>query len=98
MKKIVFAIIALVSISASAKYITVEVCDRGESGDRCEMVTYKVRPPSQNTPAEILCPVGDHGFTKCNKNAHVPAWLKKFNKHFLDAGFTAPKEDDLYRN
>ena len=96
MKKIIFAIVAAVSINASAEYVTVEVCNRGESSDQCEMVTYKVRAPSAPTPYVEQCPVGDTGYGPCAKVYGVPTWLKKLNAHFAKKGFKAV-EEDIYK-
>ncbi len=98
MKSIIFAIVAAVSINASAEYVTVEVCNMGENGNRCEMVTYKVRTPNAPTPYVEQCPVGDSGYGPCPTVYGVPTWLKKLNAYFIDKGFTAPVEDDIYRN
>lgn len=93
MKKIIFAIVAAVSINASAEYVTVEVCNLGESSDRCEMVTYKVRAPSAPTAYVEQCPVGDTGYGPCAKVYGVPTWLKKLNAHFVKKGFKTVEED-----
>ena len=97
MKRIIFAIVAAVSINASAEYVTVEVCNQGESGNRCEMVTYKVRTPNAPTPYVEQCPVGDSGYGPCAKVYGVPTWLKKLNAHFTGRGFKAPIQDDIYK-
>jgi hypothetical protein len=98
MKNMIFALIASVSISASAaQYVTVEVCDGGESGTICRTVTYKVRPAS--APEVVACTVpageaGEAGEQPCPKVTGVPSWLKKLNQAFLDAGFTTPVIDE----
>ncbi len=98
MKKIIFAIVAAASINVSAEYVTVTVCDRGENGNRCETITYKKRAPSAPVPQVETCYEGENQRpVACNQNAHVPNWLKKLNEALLNAGFTAPKEDDIYR-
>lgn len=46
MKSMLIAAITLASTVAFAdRYVTVTVCDRGESGQQCETVTYKQRDP-----------------------------------------------------
>ena len=97
MKSIIFAIVAAASISASAKYVTVTVCDRGENQNRCETISYKVRAPSAPTPFVEQCPVGDTGYGPCAKVYGVPTWLKKLNAHFADKGFKTPAQEDIYK-
>ncbi len=46
------------SMKEPAKYVTVEVCDAGESGTQCRKITYKVRPPNPQ-PQEPLCLIGE---------------------------------------
>lgn len=95
MKKIVFALIAAVSISATAsQYVTVQVCDGGESGTQCRTVTYKVRPASAPRVVACTIPAGEAGEQPCPTNYGVPGWLKSLNKAFADRGFTAPPVDD----
>lgn len=90
MKSIIFALVAAVSISASAEYVTVEVCNLGEAGDRCEMVTYKVRAPNAPTPYVETCTIGDTSVGPCATVYGVPTWLKNLNAYFINKGFTAP--------
>ena len=97
MKKIVLAIVAFTTINASAaQYITEVVCGRGESGDICEKVTYKVRPASPTEPVKVTCMIGESGEGPCPKVYGVPQWLKNLNQAFLDAGFEAPAQKDPY--
>lgn len=94
MKKLIFALIASVSISATAAtYVTVDVCDGGESGTQCRTVTYKVRPASTPVIEQCLVPAGEAGYVPCPTKYGVPSWLQKLNKAFLDAGFTAPVDN-----
>ena len=98
MKKLFFALLASVAVSASAaQYVTVTVCDGGESGTQCHKVTYKVRPPSAPVPYECTVPVGEAGYAPCPTHYGVPHWMKSMNQWFLDHGFTAPEhpEDEL---
>ncbi len=94
MKMFLFTIVATAAINASASYVTVQVCDGGESGTVCHNVTYKVRPASPAQQVKETCTAGESGFeVPCNQNAHVPKWLAKLNQALLDAGFTAPVEN-----
>ncbi len=96
MKSVILAIVAMASITATAaQYVTVEVCNRGETGDRCEMVTYKVRPASPATPYVETCPVGDVSYGPCPTVYGVPSWLQKLNAYLTSKGFT-PVEEDIY--
>lgn len=87
MKAVIFSLIAAVSISATAaQYVTVTDCTRGESGQECAQVTYKVRPASKNQPAEVLCPVGEAAYAKCPTKVGVPAWLQAISNAFPGNG------------
>lgn len=94
MKKLIMAIVALTAMSASAEYVTVTVCDGGESGTECRTVTYKVRPASPAQPQVEQCPVGEAGYGPCPTNYGIPSWLRKLNQHFADHGYTAPPVED----
>ncbi len=86
MKSFMLALVAtasIVSVTANAKTILVteKVCDRGESGTECVMVTYAVRPPS--APYVVKCSYGDAAEVPCPPKAWgTPAWLRKFNDLF----------------
>lgn len=97
MKSIIFAIVAAASISASAEYVTVEVCGLGESGNVCQMVTYKVRAPSAPVEQVENCnPSADYP-QACPTVYGVPGWLKKLNAYLLSQGFEAPAQDDPHK-
>lgn len=81
--------------SAGEKYVTVEVCDGGESGTVCRTVTYKVRPASPAEPVECRVVRGEAGDMPCPTKYGVPRWLKELNQAFIDAGFEPPKQDDM---
>lgn len=61
---------------ATIKYVTVEVCDGGETNDRCRLVTYKVRPPNPIRPD--MCMIGETGEEKpCAQIETIPpTWFK----------------------
>ncbi len=82
MKSLVMAIVALASITASAKYVTVRVCDSGESSQECRTVTYKVRAHKEVTaPVEICSAEG----TQCVPSVYgVPAWLQALSDAFAN--------------
>jgi len=98
MKKLLVALALMASSTAmAAKYETVTVCNGGESGDVCHQVTYRVRPASKPEVVKETCIVGEiEG--PCPTKYGVPGWLKRLNEAFARAGFTAPEQDDLYRN
>lgn len=91
MKSLVMAIVALASITASAKYVTVRVCDGGESGQECRTVTYKVRAHKDvAAPVEICTQEG----TPCVPAKYgVPGWLKALNDAFGNRGPAADQND-----
>jgi hypothetical protein len=95
MKKIIFSIVAAVSINAAAasQYITVEVCSMDHPAI-CNQVTYKVRQPSPEVPAVITCAIGDGGAEGPCPTGKVPNWLKKLNQLFPNA---TPVDSDLYK-
>ncbi|WP_409479528.1 hypothetical protein [Pseudobdellovibrio sp. HCB154] len=60
MKSMLIAAITLASTVAFAdRYVTVTVCDRGESGQQCETVTYKERE-STGVPADSYNPSNEY--------------------------------------
>lgn len=79
------------------KYVIVEVCDGGESGDRCRLVTYKVRAP--NPVAPDMCMVGNAGEEKpCSEiKAISPSWLKKLGTSTIEST-EAVSNPDIYGN
>jgi hypothetical protein len=97
MKKLALALLLAapmaVSMAASAKTVTVEVCDGGESGTICRTVTYTVRPPSAPVVEKCVMTVGEAGDTPCDRPAGVPKWLKDLNEWFTKRGFSAPDQD-----
>ncbi len=95
MKNVLFALVASFAINASAaQYVTVTVCDGGESGQQCREVTYKVRPPSAPVKEECTIPHGEAGTQPCPKKYGVPGWLKKLNQWAIDHGLEANEPDD----
>ncbi len=105
MKSLIFALIATVAVSASAqditgckisankKYATCKVLG-GESGDQVQYVTFKIRPASAPVNQPEVCPVGEAGYGPCPTHYGVPQWLQDLNQAFLDAGFSAPEQND----
>jgi hypothetical protein len=78
-----FAVASIVSVNANAKtmLVTEKVCNRGESGTDCVLVTYRVRPPS--APMVVKCSYGEGAEVQCPPAAWgIPAWLQKFNSLF----------------
>ena len=108
MKSLLFAIVATVSVAASAqditgckvsangKYATCRVLG-GESGDQVQYVTFKIRPASAPVAETEMCASGEAGYGPCPQSAHVPQWLKDLNDAFSNAGFSTPShpEDEL---
>lgn len=89
MKKLILAAITVASVSASAsQYVTVTVCDRGETGQQCETITYKVRE-SQGVPAQPYNP-SDEAQVQAPAKSGVPAWLRRLNDAFGNKGGVAP--------
>lgn len=91
MKMFFAALVLVMSSSAMAadKYVTVQVCNGGESGDLCRMVTYKVRPP--NAPVAYKCTVmsGEGGYeVPCPTKHGVPKWLSELLKALSIPGAT----------
>ncbi len=100
MKKLALAILLAAPMAASAKTVTVEVCDGGESGTQCRTVTYTVRAPSKPVVEKCVMTVGEAGGIPCDRPSGVPKWLKDLNQWFADRGFSAPdadKEADMYQ-
>jgi hypothetical protein len=62
--------------------VTVQVCNDGESGELCRMVTYRIRPKSP--PTELKCYVsnGEGGEVPCPEKLRIPGWLKRLNDSF----------------
>ena len=88
MKKLLGALSLMVSSTAMAgQYVTVEVCNGGESGTQCSMVTYKVREASQPEMVKCVVSVGDGAEAPCPTAYGVPGWLKRLNEAFARAGF-----------
>ena len=97
MKKLLVALSLVLSSSAmAAQYVTVEVCDGGESGTQCRTVTYRVRAPSKPEVVKETCSVGEAGEGPCPKVYGVPGWLKRLNEAFARAGFSAPPQQPDY--
>lgn len=90
MKSALFALVTVVSMMASAKYVTVVLYDGGESGTEKRVVTYKVREASAPIIESCQVAVGEAGYAPCPTHVGIPKWLAKLNQAFLDAGFTAP--------
>ncbi len=67
MKKLALAFLvsAPMMASAASQYVTVEVCDGGESGTLCRTVTYKVRPASKPEVVECKMSHGEAGEVPC---------------------------------
>jgi hypothetical protein len=97
MKKLLVALSLVLSSSAmAAQYVTVEVCDGGESGTMCRTVTYRVRPASKPQVVKETCVVGEAGEGPCPTAYGVPGWLKRLNEAFARAGFSAPTIETDY--
>lgn len=91
MKKLLVALALMASSTAMAgQYVTVKVCDGGESGTECRTVTYRVREPSKPQIVKETCSVGEAGEGPCPTKYGVPGWLKRLNQAFINAGFSAP--------
>lgn len=89
MKKLALAILLAAPMAASAKTVTVEVCDSGESGTQCRVVTYKVRPASTPVVEKCMVPVGEAAYAPCPTVVGVPKWLKDLNAWFNKHGIKA---------
>lgn len=104
MKSVIFALLAVASISASAqdttgckiskdgKYATCYVQDLNTDG-KLKKVTFKIRKDSAPSNPDVGCPVGEASYAPC-KEGKVPQWLIDLNQAFLDAGFSAPTQED----
>jgi hypothetical protein len=91
MKKLFVALSLMFSTTAmAATYVTVEVCDGGESGTECRTVTYRQRPASKPELVKCTVPHGEAGEVPCPTKYGVPGWLKRLNEAFARAGFSAP--------
>lgn len=93
MKTIIMALIATASLTASAKYITVEVCGLGEDNS-CKMITYNVRPSSPAQEVVETCTTGE-SYGVCPTETGIPAWLQALNDVFKKHGATAPEQNDI---
>lgn len=88
MKKMIVAAIAFAALSASAELVTVEVCNHGESGTECKVISYHQRP-STGVPADVQQCTGEH--IPCVPTEYgVPGWLQDLNDAATDAGLEAP--------
>lgn len=92
MKSVILATIVLASLSASAAYVTVTVCNGGESGQQCNTITYKVRDAVPMAPAADQHLNSEDQVVAPTKYG-VPTWLAKLNQALADAGLTAPVQD-----
>lgn len=82
------AVASFAAVNAEAKtvYVTEKVCDRGESGTQCQMVTYKVRPASGKVTV-AGCQSAELDVTPCAPAAYgVPAWIRAFSSWFGTGG------------
>ncbi|CAN5590682.1 hypothetical protein BH10BDE1_BH10BDE1_34850 [soil metagenome] len=107
MKFLMLSLVAaasIVSVNANAKTILVteKVCDRGESGMECQMVTYALRPAS--APMVVKCVAqGDVSEVQCAPKAYgVPAWIVRLNNWFgaptaAESKAAADREVDQYQ-
>lgn len=77
MKKIIFSMIAAASLNASAKYVTVQVCNQGESGVECRTVTYKQKTPSAVAPAVPAAWSRAHIKIRYFDRSGFTLWLKR---------------------
>ena len=82
-------------ISKDGKYATCKVLG-GESGEQVSYVTFKIRGASAPVQQVEQCPIGEGSYGPCPTSYGVPQWLKDINQAFLDAGFTAPVDNNLY--
>lgn len=74
MKTMIIAAITMMSVAAFAdRYVTVTVCDRGESGQQCETVTYKERE-STGVPASSYNPSNENEYQAPTEYG-VPSWV-----------------------
>lgn len=74
MKTMIIAAITMMSVAAFAdRYVTVTVCDRGESGQQCETVTYKERE-STGVPASSYNPSNENEYQAPSEYG-VPGFL-----------------------
>jgi len=81
MKKTLIAAITFATVAASAtQLVTVEVCDRGESGQQCETISYVYRP-STGVPAESYNPSSEYMVRPATRYG-VPGWLAGLNAAF----------------
>lgn len=97
MKKLLVALSLMLSSTAMAgQYVTVEVCDGGESGTMCRTVTYRQRPASKPEIVKCTVPHGEAGEVPCPTKYGVPGWLKRLNEAFARAGFKAPEMETDY--
>jgi hypothetical protein len=98
MKTMLIALVTMASVAATAsQYVTVRVCDRGESGTQCETVTYAVRA-SDGVSEEASNSSSEH-MVQAPARYGVPAWLRTLNRmhsrgHYgnnpSNPGFEAP--------
>ena len=80
----------------AGQWVTVQVCNGGDSGTTCQMVTYRVLPPSGHTPeTKCMISVGDAGEYPCPAEYGALRWLRSLNKT-ADAQAADDFIDDLY--
>lgn len=90
MKSMLIAAITLASTVAFAdRYVTVTVCDRGESGQQCETVTYKQRE-SEGVPVDPYNPSPEHQHQAPKKHANLDP-----SKHYQNTHGNNPSNPDF---
>jgi hypothetical protein len=95
MKALMVALIASVSMNAFAggRYVTVRVCDGGESGTECRTVTYKVRH-GHGHAAGSYQECSAEGTPCAPAHYGIPHWLRALNDLFPGHGPSDRNADD----
>lgn len=106
MKSIIFGLVALASVAASAqdttgcrisadgKYATCLVVVPNEGSGELKQITFKIRGASAPVNADLGCPVGEASYGPCTEGK-VPNWLKDLNNFFKKHGLTAPVDREI---
>ncbi len=96
MKAAIFALVTAMSLTVSAKYVTVVLHDGGESGQEKRVVTYKVRPASAPIVESCTIVSEANSATTCDIETSTGALrdLQKFFDKVLNINGETPNPEN----